>query len=564
MTADEVGGGRPGRAALVFLSQDPSVCDAVGAELIKRYAADYLVLIGTDWSDIEAELTESGTPVAVALAGYATGDLGGLDVLARIGVRHSHALRACVVRWGELDTAESVFEAIALGVIDAWVYRPQAPADEEFHLAVTELLDEWASRHATAYEAVQVIGEQWAPRSQELRDMFIRNHVPTGFYDATRPEGRELLQGLGLDDPELPVVVLRFRPDRPVLTNPNALQIASAFGLLDNPGKLGVFDVAVVGAGPAGLSAAVYASSEGLRTVVVEPLAMGGQAGTSSLIRNYLGFPRGISGGRLAANAYQQAWAFGATFLWSRSVASIAAEADLRILKLSDGSRLTSRTVVLATGADWRRLDVPALNELQGRGVFYGAAVSEARAMTGKNVYVLGGGNSAGQAAVYLSRFAGQVTIVIRRHALTETMSDYLIREIGSAANIAVRTRVLVVDAQGSHVLESLVLEDLDGGGTETVPPDALFVLIGSTPHTDYLGESVLRDDWGFVLTGPDLPHAAAAPTGRRPLMFETSLPGVFAIGDVRHGSVKRVASAVGAGAMAVAMVHEYLSDEQD
>jgi thioredoxin reductase (NADPH) len=322
--------------------------------------------------------------------------------------------------------------------------------------------------------------------------------------------------------------------------------------------------VAVVGAGPAGLSAAVYASSEGLRTVVVEPLAMGGQAGTSSLIRNYLGFPRGISGGRLAANAYQQAWAFGATFLWSRSVASIAAEADLRILKLSDGSRLTSRTVVLATGADWRRLDVPALNELQGRGVFYGAAVSEARAMTGKNVYVLGGGNSAGQAAVYLSRFAGQVTIVIRRHALTETMSDYLIREIGSAANIAVRTRVLVVDAQGSHVLESLVLEDLDGGGTETVPADALFVLIGSTPHTDYLGESVLRDDWGFVLTGPDLPHAAAAPTGRRPLMFETSLPGVFAIGDVRHGSVKRVASAVGAGAMAVAMVHEYLSDEQD
>jgi thioredoxin reductase (NADPH) len=565
VTVHDLGAEPPNRTALVLVSQDPDVREAVGAELTKRYAADYLVLVGTDWADIEAQLDQTPAVVAVALAGYATGDFGGIDVLAGIGANHAHALRACVARWGDLEAADRVFEAIGVGSIDAWVFRPQAPGDEEFHLAVTELLNEWASRHAVANEAVQVIGEQWAPRSQELRDMFIRNHVPTRFYDAAGPEGAELLHSLGLDNPELPVVVLRFRPERPVLINPNALQIAAAFGLLDNPDDLGVVDVAVIGAGPAGLSAAVYASSEGLRTVVVEPLAMGGQAGTSSLIRNYLGFPRGISGGRLAANAYQQAWAFGTTFLWSRSLTSIAADGDLRVLRLSDGSRLTSRTVIVATGSNWRRLDVPALNELQGRGVFYGAAVSEARAMTGKNVYVLGGGNSAGQAAVYLARFARQVTIVIRRSALAETMSDYLIREIASAPNISVRTRVLVVDAHGGRVLESLVLQDLDRGGTETVPADALFVLIGSTPHTDYLGEHVLRDDWGFVLTGPDLAQVDTPMLdGRAPLLFETSLPGVFAIGDVRRGSVKRVASAVGAGAMAVAMVHEYLAADQN
>jgi thioredoxin reductase (NADPH) len=309
------------------------------------------------------------------------------------------------------------------------------------------------------------------------------------------------------------------------------------------------------------LSAAVYAASEGLRTVVLEPLAMGGQAGSSSLIRNYLGFPRGISGSRLAVNAYQQAWSLGTTFLWSRSVVSIAVEDDLRVLRLSDGQKVRSRTVVVATGAEWRRLGVPTLEALQGRGVFYGAAVSEARAMTGKDVFVLGGGNSAGQAAVHLARYARQVTILVRR-PLTETMSSYLITEIDSAPNIVVRTGVSVVDGVGASTLEGLVIEDLKDRSSETLRADALFVMIGSVPHTDFLGEKVRRDPWGFVLTGPDL-----GPTppegGRTRLMFETSLPGVFAIGDVRHGSVKRVASAVGAGAMVVAMVHEYLAAQR-
>ncbi|HLL61840.1 MAG TPA: NAD(P)/FAD-dependent oxidoreductase, partial [Propionibacteriaceae bacterium] len=320
----------------------------------------------------------------------------------------------------------------------------------------------------------------------------------------------------------------------------------------------------VLGAGPAGLSTAVYAASEGLRTVVLEPLAMGGQAGSSSLIRNYLGFPRGISGSRLAANAYQQAWSFGATFLWSRSVTSISRDGDLRVLSLSDGSTVRGRTVVVATGAEWRRLGVDSLEALQGRGVFYGAAVSEARAMTGKSVFVLGGGNSAGQAAVYLARFARQVTILVRRASLADTMSTYLRTEIENTANIDVRTRVAVVDGTGAGTLEALVLEDLDTADRETVPADALFAMIGSVPQTEYLGEQVRRDGWGFILTGSDLTgDGTERPEGRAPLMFETSLPGVFAIGDVRHGSVKRVASAVGAGAMVVAMVHEYLAMQQ-
>jgi thioredoxin reductase (NADPH) len=565
VTATDLGGGRPQPAALAVLCADPAVREKVVGELQKRYSADYAVVTGATVDEVVAELASvPERRVALVLSGYSNSEPEGLEALARVSAGYPQALRAAVVRWGDLDIAEPMFAAVTAGQLDAWVFRPQTAGDEEFHLGVTELLDEWASRNGAAYEAVQLIGERWSARSTELRDMFIRNHVPTGFYDANSPAGRDLIDSLGLVDPELPVVVLRFRPNRPVLTNPNAIEIAAAFGLLDSLEHEPPFDVAVIGAGPAGLSAAVYAASEGLRTVVLEPLAMGGQAGTSSLIRNYLGFPRGISGGRLAANAYQQAWSFGATFLWSRSVTNISSDGDLRVVSLSDGSLVRSRTVVVATGAEWRRLGVDSLEALQGRGVFYGAAVSEARAMTGKNVFVLGGGNSAGQAAVYLARFARQVTILVRRASLVETMSTYLRTEIENTANIDVRTRVAVVDGTGTGTLEALVLEDLDSGTRETVPADALFAMIGSVPQTDYLAEQVRRDRWGFILTGSDLTgDAAERHAGRRPLMFETSLPGVFAIGDVRHGSVKRVASAVGAGAMVVAMVHEYLALQQ-
>ncbi len=563
MAADDTGSGRTPRAALVLMSGDPALRDRVGRELRTRYGADYEVVVCLSRDDISARvaaLRARDLPVAAFLVGSGPDDPDGLDVLAETGSLEPTAVRACIVRWGDLQTAAPIFEAITLGRLDAWLYRPSRAVDEGFHLSVTELLDEWDSRQGNVYEAVRVIGERWSPRSQELRDMFTRNRVPVGFYEASSPAGREQLETLGLDRPELPVVVLRFQPEHPVLENPSAMQIAAAFGLLAPVDGSTLVDVVVIGAGPAGLSTAVYAASEGLRTVVVEPLAMGGQAGTSSLIRNYLGFPRGVSGNHLASSAYQQAWSFGATFVWSRRVVGLTSSDGQHLVRLSDGSTLRTRAVVVATGAEWRRLDVPSLEALQGRGLFYGAAVSEARAMAGKRVLVVGGGNSAGQAAVHLAHYAEQVTVLVRRE-LAETMSDYLIREIDDAPNIDVRVRVQVVDGSGGPVLESVVVEDLDSGSRETIPADALFVLIGSRPATECLGDEVAKDRAGFVMTGPDLEGCSPGwPLDRPPLLLESSLPGVFAAGDVRHGSVKRVASAVGAGAIAVALVHQYLA----
>jgi thioredoxin reductase (NADPH) len=329
------------------------------------------------------------------------------------------------------------------------------------------------------------------------------------------------------------------------------------------PGE--VFDVAVVGAGPAGLAAAVGASSEGLRTVVVEHEAVGGQAGTSSMIRNYPGFSQGISGATLAQEIRRQAWTFGTTYLYMRQAESLSADDGHYRLRLSDGSVLTSRTVIIATGATYRRLGIPSLEELQGRGVFYGAATSEAPAMRGRNVFVAGGGNSAGQTALHLAKWARKVTVLVRAGSLADSMSDYLIRQIGAAPNVNVCYHVQVVDGTGTGTgtghLESLVLADTGSGTRRSVPADALFVLIGSQPRTQWLGESIARDRWGFILTGPDLPAGTGHdwPSGRLPLPLETSQPGVFAAGDVRQGSVNRVASAVGEGAVTIPQVHHYL-----
>jgi thioredoxin reductase len=359
------------------------------------------------------------------------------------------------------------------------------------------------------------------------------------------------------------VVLLRFGAERPVLVNPSNAEIADAFGVMRPIPRGEVFDVAVVGAGPAGLAAAVYASSEGLRTVVVEDEAIGGQAGTSSMIRNYPGFSQGVSGARLAQEIWRQAWTFGTTFLHMRQATSLSERDGNYRLALSDGSVVTARSVIIATGATYRRLGIPALEALHGRGVFYGAATSEAPAMRGRKVFVTGGGNSAGQTALHMARWAQQVTILVRAGSLTDSMSDYLIRQIGATPNIDVCYHVQVADATGSGAgrLQSLVLEDTATGARRSMPADALFVLIGSRPRTEWLGESIARDQWGFILTGPDLPTSTSHrwPSGRSPLPLETSLPGVFAAGDVRQGSVKRVAAAVGEGAATIPLLHSYL-----
>jgi thioredoxin reductase len=570
-TAEQAGqDGRPagigdGRAAIVVVSGDAIARQILSSELSGRYGADYRIVVCGEPAELDGriqELVGAGTPVALVIGGVGEADPDGIEVLARVRIIDPTVVRVAAVRWGEWDAARPIFDAITAGKIDHWVTRPVQRPDEDFHQSITRFLGEWRSERGGGFEAVQVIGEHWSPRSEELRDMFSRNGIPLGFHDAGSAQGRRMLAELGAESAELPVVVLRFGGQRSVLANPSNLEIADAFGLMTPVPEGEVFDVAVVGAGPAGLAAAVYASSEGLRTVVIEREAIGGQAGTTSMIRNYPGFAQGVTGARLAFAAYQQAWFFGARFVFMRQLDGLSRQDDGRyLLQLSDGSTLTSRTVVTTTGVTYRRLGVPRLENLVGRGVFYGAGVSEAPAMRGQQVFVIGGGNSAGQAAMHLAKWAAQVTVLVRSQSLTDSMSDYLIREIDAAPNIEVRYGVQVVDGTGADRLESLALEDRQTRARWSVPAGGLFVLIGSEPRTGWVGDNPARDNWGFILTGQDVagdPGAGWA-AGRPPLPHETSLPGVFAAGDVRRGSLKRVAAAVGEGAMTIPLVHRYL-----
>ena len=550
------------RAAIVIVSREPGAREILHRELSTRYGADYQILVCGRPAELAPwmrDLRKAGLPVALVIGGVGGPDPGGIEVLAAVRGIDPTALRVAAVRWGDWPSVRSVFDAVTLGTVDHWVTRPVQAPDEEFHRSVTEFLREWSSGRGGGFEAVRVIGERWSARSQELRDLLSRYRIPAGFYDAATGRARQMLGELGLQSPDLPVVVLRFAAERSTLVNPSNRKIADAFGVMTPISAGEVFDLAVIGAGPAGLAAAVYASSEGLRTVVAEHEAVGGQAGTSSMIRNYPGFSQGISGARLAQEMWRQAWTFGTTFRYMRQAQDLSSQDGRYRLRLSDGGVLTARTVIIATGAAYQRLGIPHLEDLQGRGVFYGAAASEAPAMRGRTVFVAGGGNSAGQAALHLAKWARQVTILVRARSLAATMSDYLIRQIGAAPNIDVCHRVQVAGGTGTGHLQSLVLQDTVSGARRSVPADALFVLIGSQPRTQWLGDSVARDRRGFILTGPDLPAGTRWPPGRPPLPLETSLPGVFAAGDVRRGSVNRVASAVGEGAATIPLVHRYL-----
>jgi thioredoxin reductase (NADPH) len=552
------------QAAIVIVCRETGAREILTWELSKRYGADYQIAVCDGPAVVGAwirDLAAAGLPVALVIGGVGAQDPDGIEVLAAVRQIDPAALRVAAVRWGDWESVRSIFDAVTLGKIDHWVTRPVQDPAEEFHRSITEFLREWSSRRGGGFEAVRVIGERWSARSLELRDLFSRHRVPAGFYDATSQHGRQVLHELGVQSPELPVVEILFGVERRTLVNPSNLQIADAFGIMTPMSAEEVFDVAVVGAGPAGLAAAVYASSEGLRTVVVEHEAIGGQAGTSSMIRNYPGFAQGISGARLAQETWQQAWTLGTTFLYMRQAENLSREDDLYRLRLSDSSVLTTRTVVIATGATYRRLGIPGLEALQGRGVFYGAAASEAPSMRGRDVFVAGGGNSAGQTALHMAKWAHRVTVLVRAQSLADSMSDYLIREIDATPNVDICYHVRVADGTGSSHLESLTLEDTASGSRRSIPADALFILIGSQPRTQWLGGSLVRDQRGFILTGSDLPGDTTAhwPPGRPPLPLETSLPGVFAAGDVRWGSVKRVASAVGEGAVTIPLIHRYL-----
>jgi thioredoxin reductase (NADPH) len=545
---------------VVLLADDARTRGRVEAELGKRYGADYRVIVtGSAQEALDAlgELRDGQGQVSLVLAGLRLQDATGTELLARVRELCPAARRVLLISWGDQASVKAVVQATVLGDLDAYVVRPGAPPDEVFHRSVTEQLGEWGRSNLPGIEVVRVVGEEWAARSHELRELLGRNGIPFSFYPAGSPEGQRLLErGSGQ---ALPTVVMF---DGRVLADPTNAEVAEALGVSTKPGS-GRYDVTVIGAGPAGLAAAVYGASEGLSTVVVEPEAIGGQAGTSSLIRNYLGFPSGVSGGDLAVRAYTQAWSFGAEYVYGNPATSLRPEGPELVVTLADGTEVRSRAVVVASGMAYRRLGIPALDALTGAGVFYGAAASEAKAVQGSEVFVVGGANSAGQAAVYLAKYAAQVTLLVRGRSLADSMSEYLIREIDAAPNIAVRCRVAVTGGSGQNRLESLTLTDLESSAAETVGAGALFVLIGAEPRTQWLPDTVRRDRSGFVVTGPDLLEdgrpAGDWPLRRLPMFLESSLPGVFAVGDVRYGSVKRVASAVGEGSIAIRLVHDYL-----
>jgi thioredoxin reductase (NADPH) len=387
-----------------------------------------------------------------------------------------------------------VFRAIAQGHADVTLVRPERSRDEEFHGTITDVLDDWNWAQDRGFEAVRMVGAH-DERTHSLRDQFARNHIPIGFYPARSDGARRILDDLGLDGSALPVLVLQFTSPPTVLVDPTDIELADAFGLMSQPASDQGYDVTIIGAGPAGLAAAVYAASEGLSTLVVEREAIGGQAGTSSLIRNYPGFARGVSGNHLAFRSFQQAWTFGAEFLFFREAVGLELKDDWHHVTLSDGTMVRSRTTVVANGADYRRLEMPELEALIGRGVFYGAATTEAPAMAGRSVYVVGGGNSAGQAALHLAKYARSVTLLVRGPTLAASMSEYLIEQLNSTRNVSIVHRAEVVGGgEANDVLAELVISHLDTGTTERVEAAGLFVLIGSTPHTAWLDSVVQRD----------------------------------------------------------------------
>jgi thioredoxin reductase (NADPH) len=557
----------PDAPVLLIVDDDAKARGIVEGELRKRYGADYQVLSAGPADDplrLLAKLRDDRRRVSIVLAGQSVPRLTGTELLARVREFHSAAKRLLLTDRAYGPPQEPVLQAIALGHIDAYAHRPAGVPDEEFHLAVTELLEDWARSNLPRPEVMRVVGEEWSARSHEIRDLLSRNVVPFGFYPADARPGKALLEQAGVTAPTLPVIIMF---DGRVLVNPSNTQLAEAIGMQTSPGN-DLYDVAVIGAGPAGLAATVYGASEGLSTVLLESEAIGGQAGTSSHIRNYLGFPNGVSGEELAVRAYTQAWNFGAHYVYGNLANGLRVQGPERVVAIAGGDEVRSRAVVIATGVSYRRLGIPSLDALTGAGVFYGAATSEAKAMKGRQVFVVGGANSAGQAAVHLARYAAMVTMLVRGPSLAESMSGYLIKEIISTRNIAVRHNVVVTGGNGTCFLESLTIQDQVSGATETVPGAALFVLIGAEPRTQWLPDDIRRDRWGFVLTGTGLMAGGHPPDGwplqRPPMLLESSLPGVFAVGDVRSGSVKRVASAVGEGSVAIRLIHDYLGGNRN
>jgi thioredoxin reductase (NADPH) len=557
MTAPDTG--RVARPAILTVDDDPSVSRAVARDLRRQYGEGYrIVRAESGQQALEAlrEIKLRGEQVAVLLADYRMPGMSGIEFLEQAMDLFPLARRILLTAYADTDAA---IQAINVVDLDHYLLKPWDPPEEKLYPVVDGLLEAWTATDRQPPREIRVIGHRWSARSYEVRDFLARNLVPFRWYLAEDPEAQRLLSAAGVDDDRLPVVVTG---DGTAMVEPSDAELAQHVGLATTP-STDFYDLIVIGGGPAGLGAAVYGGSEGLRTVLVERRATGGQAGTSSRIENYLGFPDGVSGEQLTERARRQALKFEVELLTARDVVRLEQRGNAKVARFDDGTEIAGHTVILATGVSYRMLEAPGLSELSGRGVFYGAATTEGPACRSQDVYIVGAANSAGQAAMYFARYAERVVLLVRGKSLDSSMSRYLIDQIERVPNVEVRTCTEVVEGAGGEHLELLTLRNNLTGETETVPASWLFVFIGAAPRTDWLDGCLDRDPRGFVLTGPDLVVDGHRPPGwtldRDPYHLEASVPGVFVAGDVRAESVKRVASAVGEGAMAVTLVHRYL-----
>jgi thioredoxin reductase (NADPH) len=547
------------RTAILTVDDDPGVSRAVARDLRRRYGERNRIVraeSGADALEALRQMKLRGDLVAVVLADYRMPGMNGIEFLERAMDIYPGARRVLLTAYADTGAA---IDAINVVDLDHYLLKPWDPPEEKLYPVVDALLEAWMESDHRPVPETKVVGHRWSARCSEVREFLARNQVPYRWYNSDEPEGQRLLEAAQTDGLSLPVVIT---PNGDPLVEPSDTELASRVGLATTPSK-DFYDLIVIGGGPAGLGAAVYGASEGLRTVLVERTATGGQAGQSSRIENYLGFPDGVSGAQLTDRARRQAAKFGAEVLTTRDVIGLDVCGSARRVLFADGSNIDAHTVILATGVSYRQLQAPGLADLTGRGVYYGSALTEASACQGQDVYIVGGANSAGQAAVFLSRYAKSVTLLVRGPSLEKSMSYYLIRQIESIPNISVRTCTEVTEATGDDHLERLTLRNTASGQAETVDASLLFLFIGAAPLTDWLDGVVVRDSAGFVVSGPDLSVAGERPRGweldRMPYHLETSIPGVFVAGDARSESAKRVASAVGEGALAVMLVHRYL-----
>ncbi|MFB2771023.1 FAD-dependent oxidoreductase [Pelatocladus sp. BLCC-F211] len=548
------------KPVLITIDDDPEVLRAIERDLRREYGENFRVLraeSGQMALETLKKLKLRNHPVALLLVDQRMPNMTGVEFLEQAMEIFPDAKRALLTAYADTDEA---IRAINKAKIDYYLMKPWTPPEQGLFPVLNDLLEIWKKTFLPSFEGVRVIGDRWSAKTHQVKDFLARNHIPYQWLDIESEEGRKLTTDVYLSELKLPLLLF---PDGSHLLQPTNIEIAKKVGLKMRA-EMPFYDVIIVGGGPAGLAAAVYAASEGLRTVMVEKEAPGGQAGTSSRIENYLGFPVGLSGGDLARRAVAQAQKFGAEILTPQEVTGLRVDGQYRYITLVDGSELSSHTVIIATGVSYRRLNVPGSEKLTGAGVYYGAAMTEAMAYQGEDVFIVGAGNSAGQAAMHLSRYARSVTLLVRGDSLKKSMSKYLIDQIEETNNIVVKVFTEITEIFGKDKLEAITISNSLTNEVETVCACALFTFIGATPRTSWLQDIVERDSKGYILTGPDVLHGEMYPRGwtltRSPYLLETNIPGILAVGDVRYQSVKRVASAVGEGSIAIQFIHQYLS----